>query len=163
MRLSQWSASAPAGEAVAATVMAVVTDILATLGAAGDPECWVTWGEQPAARWGLLAPTEAGLVVVAVRVNVPQEGPRASGKLVRWSRVQVGDFAVEMQGGHRFVSTTVEGSVLRGMDDEADRVGAFVQAIFRAIDGRPPADAADERLGAGAGSRPGGRTATGAA
>ena len=97
---------------------------------------------------------DGGLAVVAIRVNVPQEGPRASGKLVRWSRVQVGDFAVEMQGGHRFVSTTVEGSVLRGMDDDADRVGAFVQAIFRAIDGRPPADAAGERPGTRLGLRP---------
>jgi hypothetical protein len=148
VRLSEWSSLAPAGEAVSATVTAVVAEVLATLGAAADPECWVTWGEEPAARWGLLAPTEAGLAVVAVRVNVPQEGPRASGKLVRWSRVQVGDFAVEMQSGHRFVSTTVEGSVLRGMDDDADRVGAFVQAIFRAIDGRLPADVADGLPGA---------------
>ena len=59
MRLNEWSSSAPAGDAVSATVLAVVTDVLATLGAEDDPECWVTWGEEPAARWGLLAPTEA--------------------------------------------------------------------------------------------------------
>ncbi len=154
MRLSEWIAAAPAGDGVAAKVMAVVEPVLASLGAAGDPECWISWGEEPATRWSMMAPTESGLGVVAVRVNVPQEGPRASGKLVRWSRVQVGDFAVEMQGGHRFVSTTVEGTILRGMDGEADRIGGFLQVIYRAIDGRPPTGADDElararRAGAG--------------
>jgi len=89
-----------------------------------DPACWVTWGDEPATRRGLLAPTAGGLVTLAIRVHTPQEGPRASGKLIRWSRVQVGDFAVEMQGGHRFVSASLEGVILRGMDAEAHRIGA---------------------------------------
>jgi hypothetical protein len=144
VRLSEWRSAAPARDAVSAKVMGVVEPVLATLGATGDPDCWVSWGEEPATRWGLMVPTEAGLAVVAVRVNVPQEGPRASGKLIRWSRVQVGDFAVEMQGGHRFVSATLEATVLRGVDEDADRAGAFLQGVFRAIDGRPPAGAAAE-------------------
>ena len=41
-----------------------------------------------ASRYMILVPTPAGLLQVHVRVNVPQEGPRASGKLVRWNRVQ---------------------------------------------------------------------------
>ena len=140
MRLSEWCASAPSGDAVSPKVLAVVEPVLAVFGAERDPACWVTWGEEPGTRWGLLAPAPAGLVTLAVRVNIPQEGPRASGKLIRWSRVQVGDFGAEMQGGHRFVSATLEGVVLRGMDEEADRVGAFLQGIFAALDGRPLPD-----------------------
>jgi hypothetical protein len=121
-------------------VLAVVESVLAALGAARDPACWVTWGDEPATRWGLLAPTAAGLVTLAIRVNIPQEGPRAAGKLIRWSRVQVGDFAVEMQGGHRFSSASLEGVVLRGTDEDADRIGAFLQGIFAALDGRPLPD-----------------------
>ncbi len=144
MRLSEWCASTQALDAVSPKVLAVVEPVLAALGAARDPACWVTWGDEPATRWGLLAPTEAGLVTLAVRVNIPGEGPRASGKLVRWSRVQVGDFAVEMQGGHRFISTSLEGVILRGMNEEADRIGAFLQGVFAALDGRRPPDDAPE-------------------
>jgi len=142
VRLSEWCASAPSGDAVSPKVLAVVEPILAVLGAGPDPACWVTWGDEPATRWGLLAPASAGLVTLAVRVNIPGEGPRASGKLIRWSRVQVGDFAAEMQGGRRFASATLEGVVLRGMDEDADRIGAFLQGIFAALDGRPVPDEA---------------------
>ncbi len=151
MRLSEWCASAPAGDAVSPKVLAVVEPVLAALGAANDPACWVTWGDEPATRWGLLALAPAGLVTLAVRVSIPQEGPRASGKLIRWSRVQVGDFAVEMQGGHRFVSASLEGVVLRGMDEETDRIGAFLQGVFAAVDGRPlPDDTPPARARGGA-------------
>jgi hypothetical protein len=142
VRLSEWCASAPTPDAVLPKVLAVVEPILAALGAARDPSCWVAWGEEPAMRWGLLAPTAAGLVTLAVRVHIPQEGPRASGKLIRWPRVQVGDFAVEMQGGHRFSSASVEGVVMRGRDEEADRIGTFMQTVFAALDGRPLPDEA---------------------
>jgi len=140
VRLSEWCASAPAPDAVAPKVLAVVEPVLATLGAERDPACWVTWGEEPATRWGLLAPTAAGLVTLAIRVKIPQEGPRAAGKLIRWSRVQVGDFTVEMQGGHRLASASLEGVVLRGVDAEADRIGVLLQRVFAALDGRPSAD-----------------------
>jgi hypothetical protein len=142
VRLSEWWASAPVPDAVSPKVLAVVESILVALGAARDPSCWVAWGEEPATRWSILAPTQAGLVTVGVRVHIPQEGPRTSGKLIRWPRVQVGDFAVEMQGGHRFSSASVEGVVLRGRDQEADRIGAFMQLVFAALDGRPLPDGA---------------------
>jgi len=138
VRLGEWRANAPAREAVADKVLQVVEEVLATFGCEADPGCWITWGDEPATRWMLLAPTDAGLVTLAVRVNIPQEGPRAAGKLVRWARVQVGEFSVEMQGGHRFASASLEGVVLRGIDAEADRIGAFLRAVFAAIDGRPP-------------------------
>ena len=33
----------------------------------------------------------------------PAGGPRASGKLVRWNRVQIGDYSIEMHAGHRLL------------------------------------------------------------
>jgi hypothetical protein len=137
MRLSEWGAVAPIPAAAGPKVLAVAEATLATLGATPDPDCWVAWGEDPGVRWVLLAATPAGLVTVHVRVIVPQEGPRAAGKLVRWTRVQLGDVQVEVQGTHRIISATVEGVVLRGVDADADAVGAFIQGVFAAIDGRP--------------------------
>ncbi len=109
MRLSEWTASAPAG-AVTPAIQSALGGILGPLGADADPECWVLWGEEPHVRWSFMVPTDAGLVTGHVRVFVPQEGPRATGKLVRWSRVQVGEFVVETQGPHRVMSATLEGS-----------------------------------------------------
>jgi hypothetical protein len=136
MRLSEWSAAAPTREAAGPKVLPVAEAVLATLGATPDSDCWVSWGDDPGVRWALLVPTPAGLVVAHVRVNIPQEGPRAAGKLVRWSRVQLGEIAVEVQGGHRIINATLEGVVLRGADAEADTVGTFLQAVCAAIDGR---------------------------
>jgi hypothetical protein len=142
MRLSDWTAEAPAPEAVAPRVLAVVEPVLGALGVRDDADVWVVWGDEPQVRWTVLAPTPAGLVAVSARVNVPQEGPRAAGKLTRWPRVQVGDLAVEMQGRHRVVATTVEGQGLRGVDEAADRIARFVAAVYAAIDGREARPAA---------------------
>ena len=137
MRFSEWRAKAPASEAGSAKVAAVVEAALTTLGADRDPECWVAWGDDPAVRYLLLAPTPAGLVQLNVRVNVAGEGPRASGKIVRWARVQTGELGVEIQGGHRLVTFQVDTLVLNGVDESADRISAFAQSLFAAIDGRP--------------------------
>ena len=77
---------------------------------------------------------------VNVRVNVPGEGPRAQGKLIRWNRVQTGELAVEIQGGHRLINFQIESNVLRGEDEEADVLSEFVLIVYDAIDGRsaPP-------------------------
>ena len=78
-----------------------------------------------------------------MRVNVPGEGPRAAGKIVRWHRVSIGELSVEIHGGHRLISFQVESQILHGSDDEADEVARFVGAVFAAIDGRAnPADGA---------------------
>jgi hypothetical protein len=138
MRLTDWVDAAPTPGVVGPRVLGVVEPVLGALGVASDADVWVIWGEEPEVRWTILAPTLAGLATVFVRVNVAQEGPRASGRLTRWPRVQVGDLAIEMQGTHRVVATTVEGQVLRGIDESADRIAAFVAAIYAAIDGRPP-------------------------
>jgi hypothetical protein len=137
MRLSDWPGQAPVKDALAPKVIAVVTPVLTALGAAPDPSCWVAWGDDPAIRYTVLAPTAAGLLEVHVRVNVPQEGPRASGKLVRWNRVQVGELAIEMASGHRLLSFQVDSHVLRGTDEAADAIAGFALELFAAIDGRP--------------------------
>ena len=69
-------------------------------------------------------------------MNVPGEGPRASGKVIRWNRVQLGELALEMVGGHRLLGFQVESHVLRGTDDEGDAMAAFALELFARVDGR---------------------------
>jgi hypothetical protein len=138
MRLSEWRRAAPSKDAVGPKVTAVVDPVIASFRTGFDPECWVAWGEEPAQRYTILVSTPPGLVTCYVRVNVPGEGPRAAAKLVRWNRVQLGELAIETQGGHRLLSFQVETLVLRGADDVADRIAAFALDLFDAVDGRPP-------------------------
>jgi len=140
MRLSEWRASSPSKEAGGAKVAATVDPVLRSLGAEPDPECWVAWGEEPAVRYTIFVPTAAGLITTYVRVNVPGEGTRATGKLIRWSRVQLGELSMETQGGHRILSFQVEQQVLQGTDDKADRIARFGLELLAAVDGRtlPP-------------------------
>jgi len=137
MRLSEWRAAAPHKDAGGAKVAAVVDPVLAALGTGPDPHGWIAWGEEPGTRYVILVPTDPGLVVCHTRVLVPGEGPRASAKLVRWSKVTVGELALEAQQGHRLLSFMVEGQVLRGVDAEADRIAAFALRLIAALDGRP--------------------------
>ena len=145
MRLSEWRRRAPSKDSVSPKVMAVVEAALMTLGAGADPECWIAWGDDPAVRYLIFAPTSSGLAQVNVRVNVVGEGPRAGGKVVRWARVQLGELGVEIQGGHRLVTFQVETQVLNGVDESADRISAFAQALFAAVDGRPAPPAAGRK------------------
>jgi hypothetical protein len=140
MRLSEWRAKAPAKDAGGPKVAAVVDAVIDALGAERDPHCWVVWGEDPAVRYTIFVPTDAGLISSFVRVNIPGEGPRATTKLVRWSRVSIGELTIETQAGHRLLSFQIEQQVLRGADAEADRVAAFALRVIAAIDGRasPP-------------------------
>jgi hypothetical protein len=137
MRLSEWRAAAPHRDASTSKVAAVVDPVLAAFGAGPDPHCWVEWGDEPAVRFAILVPTDPGLVHSFVRVNVPGDGPRATTKLVRWNRVSIGELSVETTGGHRLLSFQVEGQVLKGIDDQADRVAAFALRVIAAMDGRP--------------------------
>ena len=136
MRLSDWRARAPFKESVAPKVLTAVDAALAALGAEVDPECWVLWGDEPASRYLIFIPTPSGLVQVNVRVAVPGEGPRASGKIVRWNRVQLGELAVEIRAGHRLATFQVETQPLNGSDATADAIATFAQALFAAVDGR---------------------------
>ena len=121
MLLSEWKKTAPNRECMSSKVLAVLRPVLADLGAEGDPDSWVLWGDDPEFRYSVLAPTPAGLIVVGLRLG-GADGPRANGKLVRWSKVQVSELSVEASGGHRIVAVQVEGQVLKGVDEEADRI-----------------------------------------
>jgi hypothetical protein len=136
MRLSEWRRAAPSKEAGGPKVAALVDPVLAALGADDDPHGWVAWGDEPGVRYTILVPTPAGLVTCFVRVNVPGEGARVSAKLIRWNRVQTGELAVETSAGHRLVSFQVEGNVLQGADDTADRIAGFALEMLAAVDGR---------------------------
>ncbi len=157
MRFSGWRAKAPLKESVSPKVLAVVAEALAGLGAEPDPECWVVWGDDPAIRYLLFVPTVSGLVQVNVRVNVPGDGPRASGKVVRWNRVQFGELAVEIHGGHRLVTFQVETQALHGADATADAISNFAQALYAAVDGRPIPAGSPAKRGRGATAKPAGR------
>lgn len=136
MRFSEWRDRAPNKESLGPKVVAILEPILHILGADADASCWIVWGEDPASRYLVFAISDAGLIQANVRVNVPQEGPRASGKLIRWNRVQTGELAIEMVDGHHLIGFQLEGQVLRASDAEADEIGAFALEIFAAIDGR---------------------------
>ena len=136
MRLSEWRTAGTHPAAMGPKVDAVLEPVLRGLGVADDPDCWIVWGDEPS-RWSLLAPTPTGLVSVHVRVSAPQEGPRAAGKLVRWNRVQVGDYSVEVSAGHRLLTFQIESQVLHGVDDECDPLAAFIVRLLAALDGRP--------------------------
>jgi hypothetical protein len=140
MRLSEWRAKSPSKDAGGPKVAAVVDAVIDALGAEPDPHCWVAWGEEPAHRYTIFIPTGPGLIASFVRVNVPGEGPRATTKMIRWSRVAIGELMVETQAGHRLLSFQLEQQVLRGADEEADRVAAFALRVIAAVDGRaiPP-------------------------
>jgi hypothetical protein len=137
MRLSDWRATAKPREALGPKVTGVLQSVLGTLGAEDDPHVWIAWGDDPASRYTVFVPTPPGMVVAAVRVNVPQEGPRVSAKLVRWSKVQPGELAIEAQAGHRLLSFQLEGQVMKGIDEDADSVARFILVVLAAIDGRP--------------------------
>ncbi len=137
MRLSDWRKAAPFKDSMAPKVLATIGDAVLAMGAERDPECYIMWGDDPAARYLIFVPTASGLVHINVRVDVPGEGPRAGAKVVRWSRVQLGELAVEIQGGHRLVTFQVEMQMLNGADAVADQIAAFAQALFAAVDGRP--------------------------
>ncbi len=136
MRLSDWRGRTPHRDSMTSRVIGVIEPVITAMGADRDPSCWVAWGDDPASRYILLIPTDAGLLQVHVRVNVPQEGPRASGKLIRWNRVQTGELAMEVAGGHRLLSFQVEGQVLKGSDADADAIAGFALDLFAAVDGR---------------------------
>lgn len=126
MRLSGWQSRASNPESMATKVMLPVGEALALLGAEPDPDCWVSWGDDPGARYTILAPAPAGLVIVNVRVHVPGEGPQAAGKIVRWHRVSVGELSVEIQGGHRLITFQLESQLLHGSNDDADEIARLV-------------------------------------
>jgi hypothetical protein len=137
MRLSDWRTRAPHKDSMAPKVLAVIEPVLTSLGAEPDPSAWIVWGEDPGVRYVVLVPTDAGLLQVLVRINVPGEGPRASAKVIRWTRIQVGELGLEMVSGRRMLGFQVESHILRGTDGEGDALASFALELFARIDGRP--------------------------
>ena len=135
MRLNEWRKTAPNKDAMSSRVLAVLRRVLVDLGADADSECWVAWGEDSDQRYSILAPTVAGLITVTVRPSDPA-GPRATAKLVRWTKLSVTELGIEASGGHRLVGVQVESLVLKGMDEEADRICEFVRGLIAGIDDR---------------------------
>jgi hypothetical protein len=150
MRLSEWRTSSPNKSAGGARIAAIVDPVLQALGAQPDPHCWVAWGEDPAVRYTIFAPTAAGLIAIYVRVNVSGEGPRVTAKLIRWSRVQLGELSIETQADHRLLSFQVEQHVLHGSDEKADRIARFALELLASVDGRElPPEVTTKRRAAG--------------
>ena len=135
MRLGEWRASATGKKVIPAKVAEVMESALRALGVPSDPVAYVLWGDQPEVRFLVLAASDAGMAYVGVRVNVPQEGPRASGRMIRWSRVQVGELSVEAHHGHRQVTAQVESQVLQGVDAAGDEIAAWMGEVYRRVDG----------------------------
>ena len=136
MRLSEWRTTPLGQKVMSDKVAAAYEPALAVLGVPPDPVTHVVWGDEPDIRYQILAASDAGLVFVHVRVNVPQEGPRASAKLVRWNRLVLGETSAEAHHGHRFVTGQIETVVIKGADETADEVGAFLAHVLARIDGR---------------------------
>lgn len=139
MRLSEWRKKAPTKESMSSRVLAVLKPVMVDMGADADAECWVAWGDDPGYRYSILAPTLAGLVSVAVRLSGPDEGPRVTARLIRWPKVAVTELGIEASGGQRIVAVQVDALVLKGVDDEADRICEFVRGLIASIDDRNPA------------------------
>ena len=137
MRLSGWRSKAPGKDGLAQKAVDSVGAILTSLGAEADAHCWIIWGDETGSRWTLMAPCPAGLAVVNVRAGGMGEGSRASGRLIRWSKVQVGELAAESERGHRLVMFQIEGQPIRGTDDNADDVAAFAGLALAGVEGRP--------------------------
>jgi hypothetical protein len=137
MRLNGWRSKAPGKDGLNPKVLDSVGSILASLGADADPHCWISWGDETGSRWTLMAPCAAGLATVNVRAGGVGEGSRASGRLIRWTKVQVGELAAETERGHRLVMFQVEGQPIRGTDRDADDVAAFAGLTLAGLEGRP--------------------------
>jgi hypothetical protein len=173
MQLGEWRKTAPNRECMSNAVLTVLRPVLTDLGASADPDCWVQWGEDPEIRYLVMVPTRAGLISTAVRVNTGPDGPRATGKLIRWARLQLSELSVESAAGHRVVAVQVEGQVLKGTDGDADRICEFVRGLVAAVDGRDwqfswdgaasqpqPAMSQRSALSKAAAVKPGGRAGT---
>ena len=163
MRLSEWRTRAPHKDSM--------TPKVAGRHRAGAdraraprtiPSCWVVWGDDPGRALRPPRPDRRRPAAgPGPGQRARQEGPRARRKLIRWNRVQLGELALEMAGGHRLLGFQVEGHVLRGVGRRGRCDGRVRAGAVRAVDGRPFTPPGLARAGAtGSAARPGGTAAT---
>jgi hypothetical protein len=138
MRLSDWQVTLRGQKLMTGKVALAFGPALALLGAGLESDAYVAWGDDPDVHYSILVVGDAGLIIVVVRVNVPQEGPRASAKVIRWGRVSIGELSVDVTRGHRQATAQIESYILKGVDDDADLIGAFLGHVLTRIDGRVP-------------------------
>ncbi len=134
MRFDDWRATPEGERHLTERLVALIDPVSRVLGVGTETACHVVWGDQPPARFQVLLATEAGLAVLNVRVNVPQEGPRISGRLVRWGRVQAGEVTIEAHSGHAQVSAQFEGQVLQGLDTAGERIAEWMIEVYRRVE-----------------------------
>ena len=77
MRLSEWRARAPHKDALTPKVRGRRRAGAVDARRRRRPIVLDPVGRRPGVRYVVLAPTDAGLLQVLIRVNVPGEGPRA--------------------------------------------------------------------------------------
>ena len=136
MRLSEWRTKAPVQDSMDERVMSVLRTVLIALGADPDPDCWVIWGEDSQTRYSVLVPVAAGLVAVAVRTPSGAGEARAMARLVRWPKLPIGEFSIDAGEERRAVAVQLESFVLKGSDEEADRICEFVRGLVIQADNR---------------------------
>lgn len=76
---------------------------------------------------------------------VPAARVRARGS--EHATEQMAGGPADSRGGHRMLSFQLENHVLRAVDDDCDRLSAFVLEVVAAVDGRPPTGAAGDAAG----------------
>ncbi|MGC8634130.1 MAG: hypothetical protein ACP5VP_05630 [Candidatus Limnocylindrales bacterium] len=135
MRFADWQATPEGSRYLTDRLVPLIESAARTLGAHDATPCYVAWGDQPEARFQVMLSTDGGLGIFNVRVSVPQEGPRLSGRLVRWARVQAGEVTFEAHSGHIQVSAQFEGQVLLGLDEAGERIAEWMTEVYRRVDG----------------------------
>ena len=141
MRLSEWRAASPSKEAGGAKVAATVDPVLRSLGAEHGSGLLGRVGRRTGrSLHDLRSDRGRPHHVLSSGSTSPARARGRAAKLIRWSRVQLGELAIETQGGHRILSFQVEQQVLQGADDKADRIARFAPASSsqRSTAGRSP-------------------------
>ena len=139
MRLSEWQKTTQGAKVMTAKVAAAYEPALRGVGAVRDPVAYVVWGDDPGVRYTIFAATDAGLGVCNVRVNVPQEGPRATAQ------------AHPLEPRRRSATSTSRPTTAtamswsrwrarcsQGVDEPPTASRSWIAHLFARIDGRVP-------------------------
>ena len=140
MQFSDWCETDEGRRRIPEPLVTLIGNAMRTLGVPLDAPAHVIWGDQPGQRFMVMLACDAGLAILGVRPSTPQEGPRVSGRLLRWSRVQVGELAIEAHHGHVQASAQMEGQVLQGLDAAGAQVAGWMAEVYRRVEGASRAE-----------------------